>query len=220
MTLTAAALWVLRVIAGIGGAFVGWFVSDPIARVSYRAVVLKPIPPWSLPWIKIATAAVCGLLVYYFIPLGGGPGGFGYGPGQGGGPGLGSGQGGKDTGTVTPPDGSSSKDGDKKLEGDKTKPGDKTPPGPVARKPVEIEVLGGKRYPGEQRYYLLRPTGKALTLKEVEAYFKEHGSKLELHVILTDESPADENGITADLTRLADRYRISHLEHRPPKNGP
>jgi hypothetical protein len=98
--LPEAALGVLRVIAAIGGAFVGWLMSDPAARGAYWLAAHKPIPGWSLPWIKLASAAALGLLVYFFIPLGGGPGGWGYGPGTGGGAGQGAGVGGKDTGTT------------------------------------------------------------------------------------------------------------------------
>jgi hypothetical protein len=76
-------------------------------------------------------------------------------------------------------------------------------------------VLGGKRYPGEERYYRLRSTGKALTLAQVEAYFKENSARLELHIVLTDDSPDDITGITAALTRLADRYQIASLIERP-----
>jgi hypothetical protein len=194
------ALFVLRVIAAIGGAFVGWFLSDPLARISYRIAVQKPIPGWSLPWVKMGGAALLGLLVYFLIPLGGGPGGWGFGPGLGGGPGKGLGEGGssKETGAVA-------QDG-KKIDDKKTTPADKGP-----RKSIEVEVLGGKRYPGEDRYYLLRSAGKAMRLKEVEEYFTEHGGKLELRVILTDESPDRGQGIIEDLRRLADRFEIPNV---------
>jgi hypothetical protein len=214
--LSAAALMVLRVIAAIGGAFVGWFVSDPLARITYRLVARKPIPGWSLPWIKLSAAVIVALLVYFFIPLGGGPGGWGYGPGLGGGPGLGPGEGGK--GTDSAPN-SGVKGDDKALPTDKNAVRDKRS-GPVVRKPVEIEVLGAKRYTGEERYYLVRPTDKARTLKEVEAYFKEHGGTLELHVVLTDDSPDEGLGIIEDLLMLANRMGIPSLVQRPKqKNG-
>jgi hypothetical protein len=212
--LPEAALFVLSVIAGVGGAFVGWFVSDPVARITYRLVTGKPIPGWTLPWIKITCAVLLGLLVYFLVQLGGGPGGLGYGPGLGGGPGKGPGAGGKDTGAATTDSGTPA---DKKASQDKTKSGTK-PPEAVVRKPVEIEVLGGKRYPGDERYYLLRATDKAMTIAEVEAYFKEHGSKLELHIVLTDESPDDSTGITDALTRLAGHYQILSLVDRPKKS--
>jgi len=200
--LPEAALAVLRVIAGVGGAFVGWFVSDPLARVTYRLAAGKPIPGWTLPWIKVAGAILVGLLVYFFIPLGGGPGGWGYGPGLGGGPGKGPGEG----GTQTNGNAASGKTDEKQPADSKQKSVEKSPEA-VVRKPVEIEVLGGKRYPGENRYYLLRTTGKAMTLPEVETYFKEHGSKLELHVVITNDSPDNAiTGVTDALTGLASRY--------------
>jgi hypothetical protein len=215
-----AALWVLRLIAAVGGAFVGWFVTDPLARIAYRLAAHKPIPGWSLPWAKAGGAALLGLLIYLFIPLGGGPGGWGFGPGLGGGPGKGPGEGGsgKDTGTVE----NRKKHEDTKVQPDAkspTRPGEK-PPAAVMRKPVEIEILGGTRVQDNEHYYLLRSTGKALTLREVEQYFKENAGKLELHVVETDDSPDESLGILDDLTRLADRYQITYLVRRPERKGP
>ncbi len=204
LDLGRTALEVLRVIAAVGGAFVGWFLSDPLARVAYWLAVQKAIPGWTLPWLKLSSAVLVALLVYYLIPLGGGPGGWGYGPGLGGDPGLGAGA--KDAGTAAVDAG--------KARSDKVKPPEKSPEA-VVRKPIEIEVLGGKRYPGDERYYLLRTTGKAMTIGEVEMYFKENGRKLELHVILTDDSPDDVTGVTEALTRLAGRYQIPSLVDRP-----
>lgn len=204
--LPEAALMVLRVIAGVGGAFVGWFVSDPLARVTHRLLAGKPIPGWTLPWLKLGGAVLVGLLVYFFIPLGGGPGGFGFGPGLGGGPGKGAGPG----GTEVNGNAASGK-AEKKHAVEEKKPVEKSPEA-IVRKPVEIEVLGGQRYPGDGRYYLLRRTGKAMTLQEVESYFKEHASKLELHVIVTSDSPDNAiTGVTDALTRLANRYQIPSL---------
>jgi hypothetical protein len=210
--LPQAALMVLRVIAAIGGAFVGWFLSDPLARISYRLVAHKPIAGWTLPWIKMSGAVLVALLVYFFIPLGGGSGGWGFGPGLGGGPGLGHGEGGKDKASPTPE--KSAKVDKKTAAEDKAVARDKRQSA-VVRKPVEIEVLGAKRYQGEERYYLLRANGKALNLKEVEAYFKEHRDTLELHVVLTDDSPDEGLGIVEDLTRLASRLEIPSLVQRP-----
>jgi hypothetical protein len=215
--LPEAALWVVRVIAAIGGAFVGWFLSDPIARLSYRLLAHKAIPSWTLPWIKMGGAALCGLLIYFLIPLGGGPGGLGYGPGLGGGPGKGPGEGGKDTGTPV----ANGKSDDKSRPAWNSPPTEKT-----LRKRVDIEVLGAKLAPDADHPYLIRSDGKApsakpMTLKEVEGYLKEHGSKLELHIILTEDSPDEGLGIIEDLTRLADCYQIPSLVHRPlPKKGP
>ena len=198
---------VLKVIAAVGGAFIGWFITDPIARITYRLIAHKPIPGWTLPWLKMAGAALLGLLLYILITIGGGPGGWGYGAGLGGGPGKGPGEGGKDA--TANADG---KSGDKKPPtDDKAKPTDKTP-AKLERKPVEIEVLGGDRYPGGDRYYLLQGRAKAMTLKEVDAYFEEHADKLELHMVITKDSPAKGNGIREDLIERANRHKIPSLE--------
>jgi hypothetical protein len=206
-----AALEVLRVIAGVGGAFIGWFVSDPLARLSYRLAAQKPIPRWTLPFAKICGAALVGLLVYFLIPLGGGPGGWGLGAGMGGGPGKGAGEG-KDN-TALAKDARS--DDKKPRADDAVKLADKSPPAAV-RKIVEIEVLGGERYPGQERYYLLRPTDKAMTLNEVDAYLKENRDKLELRIVVTEESPAKGLGIREDLIERANRYEIPQVVQSPP----
>jgi hypothetical protein len=208
--------WLVRIIAAIGGAFVGWFVSDPIARLSYRLFARKAIPPWSLPWIKLSSAALCGLIMYFAIGLGGGPGGWGYGPGLGGGPGKGPGVGGKDTGMAV----QNGKSDDKTRPGDPVKPGQKT-----VRERLDIEILGAKAAPDAEHCYLIRAGGKQakpMTLKEVESHFKEHDGKLELHVILTENSPDPKlTPYLEELTQLADRYQISSLIEPPaPKKGP
>src|SRR6516164_9723902 len=206
--LSEAAFLVLRIIAGVGGAFIGWFVSDPLARITHRLVWRKPIPGWTLPWLKVGGAALLGLLVFFLIQPGGGPGGWGFGAGKGGSPGLGPGLGGKDLGA-----GADAKKNDEKKTpaGDKSKSGDKAA-AKWERKPVEIEVLGGDRYPGGERYYLLQGRTKAMTLKEVDAYFEEHADKLELHMVITKDSPAKGNGIREDLIERANRHKIPSLE--------
>src|SRR5207237_576250 len=114
-------------------------------RLTYRLAVQKPIPRWLLPLAKVGSAALIGLLVFFLIPLGGGPGGWGYGPGLGGGPGKGPGAGGKDTGIVAQDGGKKRDDAKPTPDKEKVKPGDKD--AVVSKKTsVEIEVLGGQRY--------------------------------------------------------------------------
>ena len=50
--LTETAQWVLKIIAAVGGAFIGWFVSDPLARLGFRLVFQKALPGWTLPFAK------------------------------------------------------------------------------------------------------------------------------------------------------------------------
>jgi hypothetical protein len=133
-----------------------------------------------LPWAKLTGAIVVGLLVFYFIPLGGGPGGFGFGPGEGGGAGLGAGKGGDKSGQTSPKD--------KGTAGEKKGP--EAAPQSAVREPVEIELLGGDRYQGDQRFYLIGRTGPAKSLDEVKEYLDErHREKpLEVRIYLTKRS--------------------------------
>jgi hypothetical protein len=219
--LNEMAQWVLKIIGAVGGAFLGWFLADPLARISFRIAYHKPIPGWTLPWAKLGGATLLGVIAFMLVSLGGGSGGFFFGSGS---PGKDKDKGGKDTGIASPEGSKKPEDARVQTEKDKPKPGEKPTP-PVVRKRIEIEVLGGTRVQVEDHYYLLRESGKAMLLKEVEEYFKANAPKLMLHVILTDGltdgSPDDSTGITDALTRLASRYDIPSVVHRPEaKKGP
>src|SRR5689334_18126058 len=88
--ITATVFWVVRLAAGFGGALVGWFVTGPVTRLLYRGAFQRPAPGWLVSWARLGGAALVGLLLFYFLPLGGGRG-FGWGPGAGSGPGPGRG---------------------------------------------------------------------------------------------------------------------------------
>ena len=199
-------------IAGVGGApssagssAIRWRACSTALRFKSQSPAGRCRSP------KICGAALVGLLVYFLVRIGGGPGGWGYGPGMGGDPGKGPGEG-KDKTALT----KDARSDDKKPRADDTvKPADKSPPA-VVRKIVEIEVLGGERYPGEERYYLLRFAGKAMTLEEVDAYLKENRDKLELRIVVTEDSPAKGLGIREDLIERANRYEIPQVVQSPP----
>lgn len=178
LSLTEPLFWVLRFIAGVGGAFIGWFLTDPLTRITYRLIARQPVPGWVLPWTKMLGAATLGLLVFFFIPLGEGGGGLGWGPGQGGGPGQGKDAGGKGTSDKT--------DGKKPLTDAPAK--DTKGPTKTVREIVEIELLGGPRYPGGGKYYLIDRRDPPRTLEEVEQYLKKRKDQIEVHVILTEQS--------------------------------
>ena len=203
-SLTEGTFWVLRVVAGVGGAFVGWFLTDPLARLLHRLITKKPIPGWALPWFKLAGAIVVGLLVFFLIPLGGGPGGLGWGPGEGGGAGLGPGPGGKHQGAITKPA--------PEKTGETTKKPDPTTPKTATREVVEIELLGGQRFPGGGRFYLLKRTGPPQTIDDVAAYFHKHKDAIEVHLVLTDESVGLRHPAVTRLRDLASEHRIPVVE--------
>jgi hypothetical protein len=170
--MTARVLWVLRAAAGVCGALVGWFVTAPVARVLYRAVARRPMPRWLSACARLAGAALCGLLLYYWLPLGGGSG-LGWGPGAGG-PGLTSG------GSTTT------------AEGETVA---KTTTGGAGKilEELQIEVIGGKRYRGDHRFYLINRREPAVTLDEVDDYLKAHQERLTAYVtiVLTPDQSVD-----------------------------
>jgi hypothetical protein len=199
---TEMLFWLLRFMAGLGGALIGWFLSDPIARLLYRVAYRKPIPDWSLPWLKLISAGLVGVLVFFFIPLGGGPGGFGFGPGAGGAPGKGAGDGSK---TTAPGKGGTPEKADAKAKVDTPTKKDL-----AAKKPIEIELLGGTRYQNDGKFYLLERKPPALALAEVEEYLKQHQAELsEVRILLTPESVDKGHAATVKLHKLARDYGIT-----------
>lgn len=179
------ALEVVRIIATIGGAVVGWFGCDPLTRLIYRLSFRKPTPSAVLFFSKATAAVLLAVLIYKFIPLGGGGSGFGLGPGPGGGPGKGPGAGGGDG----PSDGKGGKDPLKSKDGKS-----KGPSGPL--EPIEIEIISIKLYKddGKERFYLLDRKPPAVSLGDLEKYFKDRHGKIEVTPILTpnsfDDTPA------------------------------
>jgi hypothetical protein len=205
--LTEGLLFVIRIIATVGGAVVGWFVCDPLTRGIYR-LSFKGTTPGSLLFLtKLGGATGVALLIWFFMPLGGGGGGLGWGSGTGGGPGKGAGQGGDKKGTGTD---------------DKTKPGKETkdakaitPPKAVPqRELLKIEILGGPRFKddGEDRYYLFKgkETQPPRSLTEVEEYFKKNHDKLQVEIIHTEDTAVSNmgEGPTPRLRKLANQYGI------------
>jgi len=160
---TATLLWVLRIGLALGGAVVGWFVSGPVIRLLYRGAFRRPAPGWLIPWARLGGAALIGLLVFYFLPLGwGGGGGWGWGLGAGGGPGLGTG------------DGSGYKRAEKAVLADKNGEASKK----IDLEALEIELVGGTRYQGEGRLYLINRRQPAVNLAEVDDHIKKNKERL------------------------------------------
>ena len=188
----ATLFWGLRVAAGIGAGLVGWFLTGPVVRLLYRGALRRPVPGWLLPWARLGGAALLGLLVYYYLPLGGG-GGFGWGAGAGGGPGRG------------PGDGSATTKNDKPADAEITN---------IAKAPIkgienlEIELIGGKRYRNDGRYYLISRQEPAVGLEEVEDYLKKSKDRLAEYVtiVLTPKSVDAQHGAVLRLNTVIEKY--------------
>lgn len=154
----------LRLLAAVIGFGVGWFATKPLANVLSNLAFQRSVSPKLMPWIRLLGAGGLAVLLYFVVPVGG------YGPGPGGGPGGG---------------GSKDKDkekrnGDGKIIGDAVKDKrdstdkegsakDKTPVDLI-----KVEILGGKRYPGGNRWYLMYGTDTAVTNAGLKEAIQKH----------------------------------------------
>jgi hypothetical protein len=194
-------LHIVRIIASIGGAIVGWFLFDPLTRLTYRLCFRAATPGALLFTTKASAGALLAFLIYNFMPLGGGGGGFGFGPGAGGAPGKGPGNGGANDNTLV-------KDGKTPSKDPSQPPVEKSDP---HREFIEIEILGGTRFKddGKLRYYFVKPSEKTMSYLELKDYFSEHKGKLSVRVTLTPESASfgtENDDPTRRLRRLMDTY--------------
>lgn len=211
--LTEGLLHIVRIIAAVGGAVVGWFVTDPLTRLGYRLWYQAATPAALLFTMKASAAAILATAIYLFMPLGGGTGGLGWGPGQGGGPGKGPGEGGgKDADIKDKP----SKDAKAINKDDKSA----DPKNDQKREPIEIEILGSKRFidDGKMRYYHLKPKDSSLSFPELRDYFSQNKGRLLVKITLTADSVSfgnEEDDPTRRLRRLMDTYE----QNRDPKSN-
>jgi len=193
-------LWTFRIIAALGGAVVGWLVAGPVVRLLVRGAFHRPASPGTLFAGKICGAGLVGTIFFLLVGLGGN---FGFGPGGGGGKGNGTGNGG--TGSA-----------DKK--GCDSTTDKKNDTSPKLRSVVQIELLGGDRYKGDNRFFLLHRKEPALTLKDIDKYFQEN-KDLEVHIIIRtapEMSVSEHSPTVSRLRNLADKYKFpNRIEYLP-----
>jgi len=186
--------WIaLRILAAVAGAFVGWLTTGHLVRLLVRLAFQRPTPRPILAVARVVGAVLVGLLVYYYFP--GGSGGWGFG---GGGPGGGgSGKGGNGTGTTATA--ATGKNATMKA----AEP-------TVAADTLIVEMLGGERYKGEGRFYLVRSKEPARTLQEVsELLQKNKGRYRKLEILIYPDSVAREHPAITQLAGLADRLGLT-----------
>lgn len=192
-------LMIVRLIAAVGGFVVGYMISGPLWRLVWRLAARKPVPGGLLPVLKTCTGLVVAALLYTLVGFGGG-GGWGWGPGGGGGFGPGG------TGAGDGKAGPSGPAGDGKGKG--TGATVKTP----GREIFEVEMLGGARYLGDGKFYLINRTSPPVALDEIETAFKARPDKLELHIHYVPDSVGQRTGPAERLRDLASKYQIPLVE--------
>jgi hypothetical protein len=185
--------YVVRGGAAVIGFLLGWFLTGPLANLLSRLAFHRPVSPGLLPWVRMAGAVGIAVLFFFIAPVGFGPGS---GPGPGGGPGEG-----KEKGKEAGPDkggvkerGSDSGDGKEKVKGEKEK-ATKDKKAEPSDNLIQVEILGGDRYPGGERWYLFQGEGEPLTGKELKDRISAHlvDKKLKrarVQLVLTNDSLA------------------------------
>ncbi len=206
--LSEGVLHIVRIIASVGGAVVGWFVCDPLTRLLYRVSFRGATPGSLLLGTKLGGAVTLSLLIYFFMPLGGG-GGFGFGPGPGGLPGKGHGEGGSASNGIP----KTRKDAKDKKDAKTTE----APNSSEHVETVEIEILGGDRVQNK-RYYLIKGSAAPFTDDELKRYFEKNHGKIKVIPVLTDESVGldRDNNPLIKLKKLADDCKIERLPLKTP----
>jgi hypothetical protein len=199
--------WGVRIIAGLGGALVGWFIMPPLIRILLRLAFHKPAPNWVVSWLRLVGAVLFGIFVAFCVHLGGG---FGFGPGGGGG-GYGSGSGKNGKGG----DGTSKVADAKKVTDSSAKSAELEN---KARDSLPIELLGGQRYKGDERYYLIERKEPARTLAEVDEFLQKNPGKYKMvQIVLTPESVFEEHrAVTSLRERVVQKYKlVPYIEQVP-----
>jgi hypothetical protein len=170
----------LKVLATVGGAILGWYITPPVVRLLVRVAVHRPAPKALVAVSRLMGALLVAAIVWAIWSFGFGDG-WGFGPGSGGGAGLGPGSGG--TGKQ-----SSSKDGvskDKSVTEETTKKA-----GPPLPDTLTLRMRGGAGV--GDRFYMVDGTPR--TLDDVRQILKKERDHLKtVEIVIDDESVSREH---------------------------
>ena len=149
--------FVLKVLATVGGAILGWYVTPPVVRLLVRVAVHKPAPQLFVTISRLMGALVVASIVWAIWSFGFGDG-WGFGPGGGSGPGLGPGSGATQAAKNGEP-----KDATAQGKDAKEKEGKQT--GPTLPETLTVRMRGGAGVGKE--FYLLDK--QPMTLDQVRS---------------------------------------------------
>jgi hypothetical protein len=197
---------VLRIVAAALGAVGGYIVAGPVVGTLVKLAFQRKLPDTAVLVVRIAAAVLVGALIYFYLPLGPGAGGGGSGTGGGTGDGTGSGvPGNRDTGKP-------GKDKGFTTTGKDVKPPDKDKKEEIRDDVLAIEIIGGNRYKGDERWYYLSSQVKTLDFDELDTFLgKNKGTWKTIYIILTDDSPGPRIDMDGPYERLLDLIRKHKL---------
>jgi hypothetical protein len=181
----------LRIFLAAAAAFLVWLVSGPLLRMLYRLASRRPAPGFLVSAGRLASAAVVGILVFWYLPLGGG-GGSGWGLFGGGGGGEGAGPGGPGQGTGT------GKDKEAKDTGQPTK------------EVLRIEMVASKLVPrGDDHYYLI--DGKEpRNRKEIKKLLEDNKGRWgQMDILTGPDTPSKVSAAVQNLEGLAREHGLT-----------
>jgi hypothetical protein len=182
----------LRGFVAVVAAFLIWIVSGPLLRLLYRAATRRPAPGWAVGGGRLASAVLVGLLVFWYLPLGGG-GGSGWGLfGGGGGSGTGPGKGGPGEGTGT----GKEKTTKETREGKEVLLVELIVPRPGVEPDGRFYLVGGKEPPRK--------------LEEIDKLLQENQGRFgQMEIRCYANTPAEESRPVRDLKALAVRRGLT-----------
>jgi hypothetical protein len=190
---------IIKSLAILGGALLGGLAVGLLVQLLVKLAVHKPTPRGVLIFFRILGAIAAGLAVYVFV-FGTGGGGFGWGSGWGG------------TGTGT---GAQGLVGDTRPNLSPERPSSAPPSTPVERgNSLTVEMLGGKRYTGGNRFYLAEGTNEPKTLEELRKIIelRTQGTPpiqvIEI-VLREDDSVSERDPAVTKLRQLAEDLGLS-----------
>jgi hypothetical protein len=183
---------VLRLFLAVAAAFLAWLLAGPLLRALYRVVVRRPAPGFPVSVGRLASAVAVGVLVFWYLPIGGGGGGLGL-FGGGSGSGSGAGPGGPHEGTGK---------GKDETAKDAGIPGTEV---------LRIEMVVSKRVPrGDDRYYLKDGQEPPRNLESIKKLLEENNKRWgQMEIIIYANGPAEESGAVQDLKELARQHGLT-----------
>jgi hypothetical protein len=199
----------LRFVAAVGGFFVGWFLTEPLVSTVVWLATRKSLPRWVLAWLRLGVGLLVALLVFWYLPLGGGGGGGGSGgiSGKGTGPGLGDTSGPQPAGTGT---------GKNEGTGKAGKSG--TAPAANATEILTIELLGGESVK-EGHYYLIDRKQPAVDAVILGQRLDELQPKLAgVDIVLTEQSVGESHQAVRLLVQMAQDRKLRSRILTPGQN--